>query len=244
MRLWEYAEVLIRWGWVIILVTVLCTAGTVVFIRAQTPRYTSFTEVSVTPARLELELSLEVSNLLRNYVSSIQSEGMARRVVERLDLEDVEPAALQRSIEAEASEPDFKVTIGVTEPDPLSAQRMSQTVAQLLVEDVQAFAARQDPQDRLTATMLNGGAQAAAQTWPRKKLLSFLGVGGGLAMGLLAALMLEWAREELVHTAAEVEGWIGVSVLASIPSVQRGANSRLIGFVKRRSMPTDPWDAL
>jgi capsular polysaccharide biosynthesis protein len=217
MELWEYAEVLIRWGWVIVLVTGLCAAGAIALIQLQTPRYTSVTEVNVTPARLELELSQEVANLLRNYVSSIQSEGMARRAVSRLGLQGIDPAQLQRGIEAEANEADFKIVIEVTDLDPLFAQQVSQVVAQLFVEDVQGFALRQAPRDRLTATMLNGGAQAAGQSWPRKKLLAFLGIGSGLVVGLLAALWLEWSRVERVQTPAEVETWTGLPVLASIP---------------------------
>lgn len=227
MELWEYAEVLIRWSWVIVLVTALCVAGALVLIELQTPRYTSAVEITVVPARLELELSQTVINLLRNHVSSIKSEGMARRVAERLGLRDMAPAALQRKIDAEANEPDFKIVIEVTDQDPIVAQRVAQATAQLFVEDVQAFALRQDPLDRLTATILNGGAQAAGQTWPRKKLLAFLGVGGGMILGLLLALLMEWNRVELVQTPEQVEAWMELPVLGSIPAVRRSARARV-----------------
>ena len=227
MEIWEYLEVLWRWGWVILLVTALCTAAAFGVMRLQTPRYTSIAELSVTPARLELGLSQTVVNLLRNYVSSIQSEGMARRVIERMGLQDVEPVGLQRKIKAESNEAEFKLTIEATDTDPIFAQNVAGTVAQLLVEDVQSFAQRQDPLDRITATVLNGGAQAAGQSWPRKKLLLFAGVAGGVFLGLLVALALEWARVELVQTAQEVEGWTGLPVLGNIP----------VGRQKNRARP-------
>jgi capsular polysaccharide biosynthesis protein len=159
MELWEYLEVLLRWSWVIVLVTALCTAAALGFIQVQTPRYTSLVEITVRPARLDLQLSQTTINLLRNYVSSIESEGMARRVIERLGLSGLTPAQLSEKIDGDAEEAEFKIMIEVTDPDPLVAQRLAQAVAQLFVEDVQAFAQRQDPRDRLTATMLNGDGQ-------------------------------------------------------------------------------------
>jgi capsular polysaccharide biosynthesis protein len=240
MDLWEYVQVLLRWGWVIVLVTALCAAAAFGFIKVQTPRYTSLVEVAVTPSRLELGLSQTIINLLRNYVSSIQSEGMAGRAIEQLGLSDIDAVALSRQISADALEAEFKIKIEVTNRDPIFAQRVAQVVAQLFVEDVQAFALRQDPLDRMTATLLDGGAQPAGQTWPRKKLLAFAGVGSGLVLGLLIALALEWAREELVQTPQEVEQWLELPVLGSIPVLEGPARSRwghalrLPGFRKPR----------
>ena len=226
MELWEYLEVLLRWGWVIVLVTALCVAAAFGLIKIQTPRYTSLVQVVVAPARLDLGLSQTVINLLRNYVSSVQSESMARRVIERMGLTEMDAAALRRQIHAEAVEEEFKIKIELTDTDPISAQRVAQTIGQLFVEDVQAFASRQDPRDRLTATMLDGGAQAAGQTWPRKKLLVFAGAGGGLMLGLLVALGLEWARVEPLQSPSEVEQWLELPVLGSIPALQQPGQGR------------------
>jgi capsular polysaccharide biosynthesis protein len=175
-----------------------------------------------------------VVNLLRSYVSSIQSEGMARRVIERLGLGTVDPAAISRKIRAAANEAEFTISIEVTDKDPTFAQRVAQAAAELFVEDVQAFASRQDPLDRLAATMRNGGAQPAGQTWPRKKLLAFLGVGGGLVLGLLVALGLEWTRVELAQTPDEVEDWLGQPVLGSIPARKQSAGPRLLRWGRLR----------
>jgi capsular polysaccharide biosynthesis protein len=234
MELWEYLEVLLRWGWVIVLVTALCTAAALGVIRLQTPRYTSLVEITVRPERLDLQLSQTTIRVLRNYVSSIESEGMARRVIERLGLTDLTPAQLSDKIDGDAEEAEFKIMIEVTDPDPLVAQRLAQTVAQLFVEDVQAFAQRQDPLDRLTATMLNGGAQAAGQSWPRKKLLTFAGLGGGMMLGLLLALALEWSRVEVVQTPRQVEQWLQLPVMGSIPARQQAGGNGLTRALRAR----------
>jgi capsular polysaccharide biosynthesis protein len=141
---------------------------------------------------------------------------------------------LQRKIGAEANEGEFRITIEVTDEDPIFAQQAAQATAQLFVQDVETFARRQDPLDRLTATMLNGGAQAAGQSWPRSKLLTFAGVGGGLFLGLLTALALEWAREEPLQSPQQVEGWLGLSVLGSIPTDRTTTRSRLSKLGRRR----------
>jgi capsular polysaccharide biosynthesis protein len=220
MELWEYVEVLLRWGWVILVVTALCTVASVGVVKLQTPRYTSSVELAVTPSRLEQVLSQAVVNLLRNYVSGIQSENMARRVIDRLSLNGADAAVLRRQIRAEANEAEYKIKIEVTDRDPVFAQRVAQETAQVFVEDVAAFALRQDPLDRLTATMLNGGAQPANRTWPRSKLLVVAGVGSGVTLGLLIALGLEWARVDIAKTPSEVEQWLGVAILGNIPVLE------------------------
>ena len=234
MELWEYLEVLLRWGWVIVLVTAVCAAAALGFVQLQTPRYTSLVEITVRPERLDLQLSQTTIRVLRNYVSSIESEGMARRVIERLDLTDITPAQLSNKIDGDAEEAEFKIMIEVTDPDPLVAQRLAQTVAQLFVEDVQAFAQRQDPLDRLTATVLNQGAQAAGQSWPRKRLLTFAGVGGGMMLGLLVALALEWSRVEVVQTPQQVEQWLQLPVMGSIPGRQGSGKAGLRRTLRAR----------
>jgi len=234
MELWEYLEVLLRWGWVIVLVTALCTAAALGLIQLQAPRYTSLVEITVRPERLDLQLSQTTIRVLRNYVSSIESEGMARRVIERLGLTGLTPAQLSDKIDGDAEEAEFKIMIEVTDPDPLFAQQLAQTVAQLFVEDVQAFAQRQDPLDRLVATMLNGGAQAAYQSWPRKKLLAFAGVGGGMMLGLLAALALEGSRVEVVQTPQQVEQWLQLPVMGSIPSARQTGGGGLTNGLRAR----------
>jgi len=229
MELWEYLEVLIRWAWVIVLVTALCTAGALGLGKLQTPRYTSAVEVAVTPSRLDQTLSQPVLGLLRNYVASIQAESMARRVIERLGLQGVTAEALSGRIVAEASQSEYKIAIEVTDRDPVLAQRQAQAVAELFVSDVQAFAARQDPRDRLNASILSGGAQPAGQSWPRKKLLALAGVGGGLLLGLLLALALEWARPDVLREPEEAEAWLGMPVMGSIPAVSKSKRRRLLG---------------
>jgi capsular polysaccharide biosynthesis protein len=221
MELSEYLEVLLRWGWVIVLVTALCAGAAIGYGRLQTPRYTSLVELYVAPVRLDLGLSQTVVSLLRNYASGIQSEAMAKRVIERLGLQGWDAANLRSHITAEAIENEYKVKIEVTDLDPVFAQLVAQAAAELFVSDVQTFAAKQDPLDRLTATMLNGGAQAATRTWPKNRLLAFLGLGGGLVLGLLVALALEWSRVELVQTPQEAESWLELPVLGSIPAITR-----------------------
>jgi len=236
MELWEYVDVLWRWAWVIVLVTALCTAGALGLGKLQAPRYTSAVEIVITPARLDLTLSQTVINLLNNYVSSIQSVAMASRVIQRLNLSDISAETLSSHVQADANEAEYKITAEVTEHDPILAQREAQAIADLFVSDVQDFSNRLDPLDRLTATIQNGSAQAAGQSWPRKKLLLLVGVGGGMVLGLLIALFLEWARVELVQTPEEAELWLGLPVLGSIPSQRRPqthASARIKGGMAR-----------
>lgn len=220
MELSEYLEVLLRWGWVVVLVTALCAGAAIGYSVLQTPRYTSLVELYVAPVRLDNALSPAVTNLLRNYVSGIQSESMARRVIERLSLAGWDAANLRGHIKAEARESEYKIKIEVTDPDPVFAKRVAQAVAELFVSDVQAFGDKQDPRDRVAATMLDGGAQTATRTWPKNKLLAFLGLGGGLVLGLLLALFLEWSRVDVLQTAQQVEAGLELPVLGSIPGVK------------------------
>ena len=49
----------------------------------------------------------------------------------------------------------------------------------------------------------------------------------GLMLGLLLALALEWARAEVVQTPQQVEQWLELPVMGSIPARQRTSGTRL-----------------
>ena len=218
MELTEYLGVLWRRGWVIVLVTALCGGVAVGLAKMQTPRYTSVVEVAIIPARLNEELSKGVANLLNSYVAMVQSESMARMVIERVGATDLDSRLLSSRTRAESIVEEFKIIIEVTDLDPQRAQQIAQVVAEVFNGELQAYAARQDPLDRLTASVLNGGAQPATRTWPRSKVMTFAGVGIGGVLGLLIALYLEWSRGEGAVTPLEVEAWLGLPVLGAIPA--------------------------
>ena len=90
MQIKDYVNILIKRGWIIILVAVATFAGAVIVSKLQTPIYRSTIKVSVAPARSDYGLSLTISNVLRNYAQQLQTRKMAQMVIDKLKL-DITP---------------------------------------------------------------------------------------------------------------------------------------------------------
>src|SRR5262245_6731880 len=93
MSLTDYYRILRRWWWILLLLAALTAGAAYVFSAAQTPVYKSTAWVSVQPSRPDLGLSQSIKSLLRNYVSVIDTEKFARKVIDDLNL-DLAPGQL------------------------------------------------------------------------------------------------------------------------------------------------------
>src|SRR5574342_236160 len=143
MPLQQYARVLWKRGWIVILLAALTTLSAIVFSKLQTPIYRSSVSLSVYPARpSDYGQTLAIKNLLRLYVRQLQS-----------------PFVTQQNfltyVNFNADEADLVITIEARHPLPANAAKIAQTLTEIFVsfhnqEDLQI-----DQRDRIIVNLLN-----------------------------------------------------------------------------------------
>ena len=133
MQLQDYARVLIKRWWIIVLLAALTTVSAYVFSKLQTPIYKSTVTLSAVPARpSDYGQSLAIKNLLRNYVQQMQSPGLTQPVIDKMQL-DVSNEKFASQINFSADESTLTIAIEARHPRPEVAAKMAQTLAETFV---------------------------------------------------------------------------------------------------------------
>src|SRR5512142_2721870 len=133
MQLQDYARVLLKRGWIIVLLALVATGSAVVFSKLQTPIYRSTVALSAMPSRpADWGQSQAIKNMLRLYVEQMQSPLMTQPVIDKLQL-DVTPDEFASHINFNADESTLKITIEARHEIPEVAAKMAQTLAETFV---------------------------------------------------------------------------------------------------------------
>lgn len=215
MELRDYARILTRRGWVLLLSVLVTTLSAVVFSRLQTPVYRSRIMLNVWSGRLDWGLQQTIKGLLRNYALNIESRQTAAEVVDRLQL-DLSPEQLQAKLTVSPIESDFLIQIDADDYDAVIASEIAQTTAEVFVERTKVYMLEQDKRDRVEVSILDH-AEAGRLHKPKWKINAVAGAAFGLVVGVLVVFLLEWLEADLIRTMADVERHTGLAVLGTIP---------------------------
>lgn len=218
MEFRDYLNVLVKRGWIILLVAAITATSAYVFSTMQTVTYRSSIWLNVWPGRPDWGLQQTIKGLLRNYSGQIRSRDVAQQVInlQQLDMkvDDVLAAMTVSPIES-----DFLIQIDVDDIDPNRAQIIAQTSAELFVERIRVYMLEQDKSDRVDVN-IRDDATAGTVFWPKTKLLVIAGGLFGLVAGALVLLGLEALAADLIRSNRDLERHTGLVVIGTIPSPQ------------------------
>lgn len=222
MQLQDYARVLWKRGWIIILLAVIATGSAYVFSKLQTPIYRSTVTLSAVPSRpADWGQSQAIKSLLRNYVQQMQSPGLVQPVIDKLQL-DVSPQKFISQVNFNAAEDTMTIAIEARHPLPDVAAKMGQTLAETFVSAHNQENLQIDQRDRILVSILNNATSPDIFS-PKTSVNVMAGAILGALIGLIIVFVLEWLESDVVRTAEDVERYIGVTVLGAIPTITEKA---------------------
>lgn len=217
MELKSYLRVLVRKWWIIVLACVVTVVSAVIFSEVQPPVYRSSAVLQVIPARYDYGLTLAAEQLLRQFANQIHTTNMAQQVIDELQL-DVSTDKVLADVTVAPIPEDFLIQIDANRPHPEEAR----DVASAFAHDFVAFHAAQildiDRRDRVKIRILED-AKYGWVHWPKTRTLAVAGGVLGLLIGLLLAFGLEYLESDVLRSPEDVERYVGVPVLGSIPTV-------------------------
>lgn len=218
MQLRDYARVLLKRGWIIILLAIIAAGSAYAFSKLQTPIYKSTVTLSAVPARpSDYGQSLAIKNLLRNYVQQMQSPAIAQPVIDKLQL-DVNTDKFASQLNFNADESTLLITIEARHELTNTVSRMAQTLAETFVSAHNQENLQIDQRDRILITILRNATSPEIFS-PKTSVNVLAGAVLGALIGLIIIFVLEWLDSDIVRTAEDVERVIGVTVLGSIPTI-------------------------
>ena len=217
----EFGQIvgILRKRWWIILVAVVATAISAVgFTKLQTPTYQSTVEVVIQPARPDFGLTQSAKTLLRSYMTVADSNKWAQQVIDRLRL-DMTPQQLRSNARFAAEDDRMVIKIEIEDTDGEQANRIARAWATLLVEWRDSENQRLRKEDRVGAVLRD--EPTYSQAWPpRTTIVLAAGVIFGLLIAAVVIFFLEWVESGIIRTPRDVEQWIGVTVLGTVPSAE------------------------
>jgi capsular polysaccharide biosynthesis protein len=226
VELTDYVRIFRKRGWIIILVALVAAASAYGFSKLQTPVYSASVKLSVTPARADWGLGSTAKELLRNYAENIHTHKMAQEVIDRAQL-DMDTTTLLSKLFENPGADTFTLQLEARDTDPEVAMTIAQTMAEVFVEDRDAWNQRQDQRDRIDVSVLDSVWNLGYQKYsPNTKINTAAGGLFGVLVGLVILFFLEWLEQDVIRSAGDVERAIDVAVLGSIPPLPTEGSHR------------------
>ena len=210
-----------------ILLGVLSIIGTMLFI---TPKYESTTKNMVlnkqdnnTLTSADMQTSTQ---LTKDYAELIQSRTVLEGVIAQLNL-DMTYKEMLNKVSVETSSDSRIVSISVTDEDPYTASEIANAVRDMAAEHIQSVMDIEAVNVVDTANIPNEKASPS---------LAKNGVIGGL-LGVIiamAAVIIIYLTNDTIKVEEDVERYLGLSVLGSIPFSEKESRSKKKKSRKRR----------
>lgn len=210
-----------------ILLGVLSIIGTMLFI---TPKYESTTKIMVlnkqdnnTLTSADMQTSTQ---LTKDCAELIQSRTVLEGVIAQLNL-DMTYKEMLNKVSVETSSDSRIVSISVTDEDPYTASEIANAVRDMAAEHIQSVMDIEAVNVVDTANIPNEKASPS---------LAKNGVIGGL-LGVIiamAAVIIIYLTNDTIKVEEDVERYLGLSVLGSIPFSEKESRSKKKKSRKRR----------
>jgi capsular polysaccharide biosynthesis protein len=222
MELKVYWHILKKRGLIILLTALITGVAAYGFSYFQEPIYRAQILVSVRPARADFGLTSSTKDLLRNFQTNLMTHTMAQKVIDRAQL-DMNTYELLSEVEVNPQPDRFVMEIVAKDPDPQTAVTIVQTMAQIFVDEQEAWNQQQDKRDRIDVWIVDDARDAPL--WrPNPKLNAVAGFILGAFLGAIIVFALEWAESAYIRTSDDMERAAGVRVLGAIPGDKSSKN--------------------
>lgn len=214
MELSDYFRILRQKGWLIILVAVLTAAAAFGFSKIQDPIYESSLRLLVQPARTDFGQAQAAKQLLRGYVQWIRSSYRAAAVINQLQL-DMTPPQLLSDVEVASDDSSFVIQLNVENSDPDLANDIARTWGNVFVQWRIDDNATQRKEDRVDVEFIDD--PQASLSSPKTRINTVAGAVFGALVGTILVFGLEWLESGVVRRSEDVERYLEIPVIGSIP---------------------------
>lgn len=218
MNLVDYGRILLRRGWIMLLLALIAAVSAYFLSRLQSPVYRATQTVLIQPARADLGLTESATRLVRSYAVWLDSDQVASTVIDELQL-DMTPNQLNAATVVSPDSLRLTVQIEVELGDIETARRVAQAYGQQLVRFRFEENQKNRLEDRIDALMQD--VARVELDSPRPPLNAVAGGVLGLILGGVVVFVLEYMENAIVRRREDLERTLMLPVLASIPDMER-----------------------
>lgn len=217
--LMQIAGMLMRHFWIIVFSGVLVGMGALIFTKmTTTPTYTSSTKMYVLSkgqsASDVTSSDLQLSAVLASdYAQLIKDRTVTESVISELGL-SMSSEALASKISVDMPGQGRIITISVTDTDPYMAAKLASTVRDTAAAHIK------EVMDSEAVNVVEEANIPEGQTLFNYKKNGLVGVVLGMAIAI-GIIMLQYMMNDTIKNAEDVERYLGLSTLGSIPLMEK-----------------------
>jgi capsular polysaccharide biosynthesis protein len=217
MKLTEYGRILVRRGWIILLLALLAGGSAYGFSQFIPETYRATQVVLIQPSRNDLGLTEAIVRLLNSYRTYLDSRLIAADVINNLQL-DMTADALKSEVVITVGQIDFTIRIDVDSADAHTAEIIAREWGDQLVQ----YRVRENQtvrnEDRIDAVIQDNPQVSLLQ--PRPTLNAAAGAVLGFLLGIIIVFVLEYLESSIVRNREDLEHTLDLPVLASVPRAE------------------------
>lgn len=214
MELNDIFRILRQRGWLILALMVLTAAAAYGFSRIQTPVYQSNLRLLVLPSRTDFGQAQAAKELLRSYEQWLRSTYRAQAVINDLQL-DMTAGALLSDVRVASDGASFVIDLSVENTDPNLANDIARSWGNQLIQWQNANNDTLRKEDRINIEFLDD--PQAGLDRPDTKINTAAGAVFGLLLGVALVFLLEWKASGVVRRSEDVERYLCIPVIGTIP---------------------------
>lgn len=215
MNIADYSRLLVRRGWIILLLMILAAGSAFIFSRQQQRVYRASQVVLIIPSRTDNGLTQATTQILSPLVAYLQSSFRAQEVIDRLQL-DMLASDLLANTRIQSFRENLTIQIDVDLGDCEVASRIANDWGNLLVLYRNEQNQTQLQQDRVNARLQDNPRCSLSS--PNVTINTAVGALLGLLLGIVIVFVLEYLESSIVRGRADVERDLALPVLSIIPS--------------------------
>lgn len=215
MELSDYLRILRQRGWIMILLAVLTAGAAFGFSRAQTPVYESRLKLLVLPSRTDFGQAQAAKELLRSYEQWLRSSYRAQEVINQMQL-DMQAGELLGNMTVASDNSSFVIEMAIENTDPNLGNDIARTWGNLLIQWQNANNDKLRKEDRITIELLDD--PQAGLDRPKWKVNTAAGGVFGALLGIIVIFLLEWIESGIVRRSEDVERYLEIPVIGTIPN--------------------------
>lgn len=218
MQISDYATILRRHWWIVVLAAVVAAGSAYVFTRFQERLYRSEATYLVLANQLDNGLSIVLQNSMNSYRELALAPRELDKVSQQQGLDRSAEWLLNKHVAIQPLPDERKIVVQVTYPDAEVAPRLANAIGQNMVGLVASLNSALEGSSRINLRELQP-ADRVSLYWPQTRVIVAAGGILGLVLGLLLAFVLE-AFDNTLKSASDIERFVGLTTLGSIPTVE------------------------
>jgi len=213
MELSDYLRIIRRRGWLIILLALLTTGVAFVFSKAQQPVYKATARLLIT-SRPDFGQTQAAKILLRDYAAWLDSSYRAASVIDVLQL-DMTPGELMGDVTIASATAESIILIEAENTRPELASDIARIWGVQLIDWRNENNAGLRKEDWIAAEMIDDPTPSLDR--PQTRINAAAGFVFGALLGVVVVFLLEWVDSGVVRRADDIERYLDIPVIGSIP---------------------------